>query len=777
MATERYTIEINLEGRDHLSDDLRNVNQRLDQLGQKGRAAGSGAGQAAGGLQSIATFAGALGAAWVANSVGQKLQELVDVGTQANQVEEVFTQLAGGPDAALEAMERLRDETGGVVDDLSLQLGSNSLLITGLAQTNEEAAELVGLAVDLGAAMGQDATSSIENFNAALLNNSFQRLDTLGISAAAVRERVAELKEEGLDMSEAFAQATLEQGRLALEKLGDAANVSETEIAKLRTTFQNFTQDVGQELATRAEAAAGAVNAGLVVADLLINGNEFDRQIDALREQATDEFARRDDLINLGDLVLGLQANPAAAQALGGGQDIRNFFSGETTVPESQLLQLGSQVTGRDATILNERDRILFLNELAAKLELVTAAETDRAAAQEDSIRLARLASEQEATAVAAAQEEARLIEQQLRQARFASEEFQAIGDQFDDFFQLQSEFESGTVTFESGTFFDPRNLDEVLTRADEMEQRFEDVKAIAEETDFQYITEDELAQMGQFAEEARSVADEAERGAEAFSNLSLAQLAGQTSGGQLAELLDKVLARADEDQRAQFQDVFDLASGRATELSQAIDDNVAPALLSIAETLGPELATEASQAVIDGINQGRLAGFSDTRIAENLQQIIDEAVAANTQFSLEQVQGTGGVVDFGGIQGFERPTGLTDAAALGGEEEGSPLERDAEATEQIATNLDLVNGLTYESVGGLTESLTLADDKAAQIETKLTGLAQTEFRARIPLEITLDDLTGIGLASNPAFASAVQIVFANNGQRLPELNVGAGPQ
>jgi hypothetical protein len=222
MANEQYKITLQIDGKDNTGQALNSVNKELGEMqGGVNRTT-----QAWGSFKTGVTTA--LGAFAIAGGVAAIVGQINDLGFAANAAEKTFTQVAGGADEAAASLARMRQLTGGVIDDMSLMKGASSLLVTGIAQTNEQAEELVNLGARLGSVMGVDAAESISNLNSALLNNSFMRLDTLGISAARVRERVNELKEAGMDMSEAFSQAVLEIGSQTLEDLGAAAGVAET---------------------------------------------------------------------------------------------------------------------------------------------------------------------------------------------------------------------------------------------------------------------------------------------------------------------------------------------------------------------------------------------------------------------------------------------------------------------------------------------------------------------------------------------------------------------
>jgi len=92
-----------------------------------------------------------------------------------------------------QAMDQLREATRGMVADDELMAAANKFVAMGLAENTEEAAKLSEMATQLGMAMGNDATASMENFALMLANQSILRLDSFGISSAKVRERIEEL--------------------------------------------------------------------------------------------------------------------------------------------------------------------------------------------------------------------------------------------------------------------------------------------------------------------------------------------------------------------------------------------------------------------------------------------------------------------------------------------------------------------------------------------------------------------------------------------------------
>ena len=279
MASD-YRVRIVLDGQDNASDDIRRVNQELRRTGETVDGAGGGGGLWQGFNRlsgAIAGMAGAFGAMYL----GQKVLELRELGQEVSNVGNTFEALSGGAVQAARNLDMLRTATYGVVDDTTLMSGANRLLMMNLASTGEEAAKLAEVAVTLGRAMKMEPQQAFEDFGALLANQSIPRLDNFGISSAAVRARIEELTSgiNGLSREQAFSQAVLEQGALAMERLGDAVTQNISEVDKLAVRFQNALNSIGDVTYDIAEGVAGAINA------ILESGDEMEDELNRRREE------------------------------------------------------------------------------------------------------------------------------------------------------------------------------------------------------------------------------------------------------------------------------------------------------------------------------------------------------------------------------------------------------------------------------------------------------------------------------------------------------------
>jgi hypothetical protein len=201
---------------------------------------------------------GVLGAA-IVQQIARVGQELVGLGLQAESARKTFEAM-GGTTAGLDEM---RQATHGMMDDISAMQSANQLLMMGLASTTDEAAKLASMAVTLGAAMGNDATTSMQNFALMLANQSILRLDTFGISSGRVRERIAELQKEtkGLSREQAFMTAVMEEGTASMNKLGDVTDTTAAKINQQRSAWANLKTAMGSNLLSG--GAIGNVNGAL----------------------------------------------------------------------------------------------------------------------------------------------------------------------------------------------------------------------------------------------------------------------------------------------------------------------------------------------------------------------------------------------------------------------------------------------------------------------------------------------------------------------------------
>jgi len=114
-----------------------------------------------------------------------------------------------------------------------------------------------------------------------------------------VRERIEELRKANGDLArdQAFVTAVLEEGALAMERLGDATEQNISAVGQLTTRFQNLMAEMGKPVASAVENVAGGIEGFLSKKDFTA---DIARQVESLYGQGQ---------LNLNFGVLGISTS------------------------------------------------------------------------------------------------------------------------------------------------------------------------------------------------------------------------------------------------------------------------------------------------------------------------------------------------------------------------------------------------------------------------------------------------------------------------------------
>ena len=230
------------------------------------------------GVENVAKKAGAALAGFLTVETVKATLELGRMGAESLRTKSAFENISGGADNAAANLKAMQAATRGAISETAAMQAANQLMQMGLANTSDELFDVSEMAVRLGTAMGRDAKDSLSEFSLLLANQSIPRLDTFGISASGVRKRIKELQQATADLTreEAFAIAVREEGTLAMQRLGAAADDDLLAFERLEATTENLKTMVGEALAPVLADAVGAL-------ELLLTWS--DRVHDALGEQ------------------------------------------------------------------------------------------------------------------------------------------------------------------------------------------------------------------------------------------------------------------------------------------------------------------------------------------------------------------------------------------------------------------------------------------------------------------------------------------------------------
>lgn len=555
MADDRYSVELLLTANNQIGAGVKGVTQDLNQMDAAFTRTGRSAAQTRNSFSQLQTIAQGVFASGIIASAASFTQQMNELGRQANAADAVFTQLGGSLDA-------LRRATSYVVDDMTLMEGANRLLITGMAQSSEEAAQFLEIAVKLGGALGQDAASSIENFNAAILNMSYERLDTLGISAANVRAKVKELTDAGEDVQDAFRLAVLDEAANTFDRLGDAVDVGVTNLSRFQVAWNNLMQDIGQGINNVLNQAAGTVMMGVDLAGAVVTRAEDSARVYELASQ-------------MFDIPYDTQAN-----GLIGGI---NPFTQEMLDAAREVLRQYDEAAAAAAA------------ELTAGVMATDQAVADQAAA------------------TLAAQNQFRIdssygLGMNIGQNIF-SRYNQAAGTHYGMIGDVQ--------------LFTPEEAQAIESSLEDLENAVDAARELHSQG---IISDEQIAQLERGAAQAREMGQALIEGAEAYRNLTLSQVFGEGVGStplgtdlssQFLEFMRGMEMPATD--FAKLEDTILLASGQVTEASIVFRDQVLPLVQAIFESQGAGAAAEALANLETFLQDAALAGYTPEQIATML--------------------------------------------------------------------------------------------------------------------------------------------------------------
>jgi hypothetical protein len=258
-ATEKLTRM----GRD-VPPAMAQVKAALDQVRQQAESTDRAASSLGGNLGSLGqSIAGGLGVGAglsifgvIESGIGlikDQLTDVITLGDESARIGKGFTVLQGGVDNADASLNKLRSSTRGMVTDTNLMLAANQASILKLNELGVETSDVAKIATRLGAALGRDATTSINDMTTALARGSFEILDNLGISLrlseayAAFAPRIGKTADQltDLEKKQAFATIAMERGRDVVAKLGEDSLTAGQQVDRISVAWDNLKATIG----------------------------------------------------------------------------------------------------------------------------------------------------------------------------------------------------------------------------------------------------------------------------------------------------------------------------------------------------------------------------------------------------------------------------------------------------------------------------------------------------------------------------------------------------
>lgn len=200
--------------------------------------------------------------------VAQQATEFAELGTQVRRTEAAFAILSGGTEKAAANLKAITVAGGGAISSLKAMEIADQSLALHLANDAKGFAELTraGREVALVSPVIHDVQSALTELGLASANQSFRRLDQLGLGVTEVKDKIKELQaaNSGLDDSQAFLQASVSLLESKYGKLLDTTAAQASGVERLKVAFTDLWTEVAKGAAGQfVDKAIGNAATGL----------------------------------------------------------------------------------------------------------------------------------------------------------------------------------------------------------------------------------------------------------------------------------------------------------------------------------------------------------------------------------------------------------------------------------------------------------------------------------------------------------------------------------
>jgi hypothetical protein len=482
-------------------------------------------------------------------------EELYQTGMNAQRAGMLFASFGEQVGSTSALLERLRATTRGVVDDTTLMSAASSQLSMGLAKNADDVERLTNIGVTFAQAMGQDIGSSMENLNMLLANQSYLRLDTLGISSSAVRELAGQYRAAGKDTAEAFTLAFMDVAEAKLPQMDAVADAMVTPLQQMSASLENWWTDFGNRFAQGVNGLVGMVthlgDVLNIVLDAVPGGGDVPMDVGATMGSGGMSIGGGPTGVGYAQWVRMQARNGNTALFTPYQQSAFDLFGYSPRRGNAMQLMNGSMTNADyDAAIMSR-----FMQNYGAAYSGMSEG------GQFQAMQSARRGQVW---------------------GQFAPW-YQALGSDVSNGARL-----GGVQVFSQDDVSRANEVMEILGQAWEKAQSF--------------FPDNQLDMMRQMYEAAQGMADAIQQGADALDSMSLPEIFGQGSGGRLGQIDAAILSQmeaggASADTIDALRRALGLDSGMLTEASVQFDEQIAPQLALLGEQWGADAVIAARTA------------------------------------------------------------------------------------------------------------------------------------------------------------------------------------
>lgn len=625
-------------------DDVAGINENSQELGEATEKVDSAFDGMANSITAgIIAFAGWRGI----QAVGQML----DLGKSVDVTSKGFDSLTSNIGGSASVLAQLRDATQGATDNMDLMTEANKLLSLNLVDNANDLAHIMGVADDLSDVFGVDAKQGVDAFTKALETGRANSLVQFGIDLDAVKKRTEELKETMND-KEAFRMAVLEQADKTLARFGGAADAAATPIDRVKVSVTNLTEAIAHNVEVGANSTLGILEiaTGNYPGQAEAKAKSADEAHNAAADFARQNFSDMTQYLDMAGVQKGSDAfvsklmstvaeaiknNPNAdVGKLVADQLLQGWVDGEAVSPndvqgyiDSFNMVYGVANAEIIANASNQQGKLK--KELYAKLlSGDSGREYEKAPdvfAQQYATLLG-LPDERQASELA--QREATMLQKSRQDA------INGISSSMTGAFGTMGYDTSVTDPNMFNQKLDPKYMASLVpdymeqSGADQVTKDLRSAQAelvkLQDLADQKLISDDQLNSAKNMVDNLSAMADQAQRSADAFKNLSVAQALGQSGGGMKGEMTDMVLAQMKEKGYGKtamdaMKEQLDLSSGRETNSSEEMKQKIIPEIAKLS-------AKQAAQALanLDSfLKQATLDGLTDDQITAMMPEVV----------------------------------------------------------------------------------------------------------------------------------------------------------
>lgn len=587
------TVTVKISAQDSFSEVLNKYNAELgtaQQSTEKVSAASNQMGQAIGGaiaavgIQQVISFA----------------ENMNQLGTEVNVSRAQFAQLTQDMGGSAKVLDQLRLSTNGVTDDMTLMNASSQLLTTGLVSNSDELSKMLGMLQDLKPPT-QSLDEAIGTLSQTLQTGSTRGLNQFGVNVEQVKNRIQELTDAGVNAQEAIKQATFEGMAKSLDRLGSAAAADETPLLKLQTQLSNIAQTLSGNFSTGLNATIGLMQAV----------GDYESRQGQPTAADTQAYARGVVIAQQFQAGFKSELDPQQLQDF-----ISNYLKGISPGNALGNLDPGSlaKYAGLPGSLDQNSDTYTALKQIALFASQQNQ-DLDRAA----QLNARNLELEKQRLDIARAEDDFRHREIAYLNQSIAAQQIQNVTDPLTELYQQLSTLQHvGTGRNQGGLqLFSQEDADRAQALQDQFGAMYDRAQALHDQ---KLISDDSFNAIKDSAAQVKSMADDIQRGADAFAKMKLSDITGVGGGGIQGEIADQVMAAAQKsgmsDANLQaLQNTLDLSNGRQTAASQS-EQKFAAGLVG----LPPDVVAKAISNWVASQQAAALAGLSGAQLAGSEQ-------------------------------------------------------------------------------------------------------------------------------------------------------------